>query len=315
MEMINTVPAFSRRAALLAGATVGLGSVAVGDVSAAEGLTAPPSEAVTILDVASGAGSTVTIERRGQVVLIGLDRPSAKNRIDPPTQYALARAYYDYEHDPSLRAAVVFGHGDDFCPGIDVAAFAAMIESGGDHVVKPRTLDPWGKAKPRSSKPVVVVAHGDTMNIGHELCLAADIRIAAVNTRFGQTENAQARMPASGGTIRFVREAGWAQAMRYILTGDPWNAEAAYRMGLVQELAPTPAAALALGIEIASRIAACAPLSIQNTLASAHLAIDEGEAKAFAELPFQRAALYRTHDFQEGLLSRTENRPPIYSGD
>lgn len=134
-------------------------------------------------------------------------------------------------------------------------------------------IDPLARATPILSKPLVVVVHGDTWNMGHELYLAADIRVAASDTRFGQDENTHGRFPGGGATIRFVREAGWGNAMRYMLTGDHWSAEEASRMGVLQEIAPTRDKAMETGIKIAEKIAACGPLGIKTTLASAHLAI------------------------------------------
>ena len=100
------------------------------------------------------------------------------------------------------------------------------------------------------SRPLIVVVHGDTWNMGHEVQLVADIRIAAVDTRFGQDENTHGRFPGGGSTtVRFVREAGWANAMRYMLTGDRWSADEALRMGMVQTIAPTADAALKAGVE------------------------------------------------------------------
>ena len=129
-----------------------------------------------------------------------------------------------------------------------------------------------------------VVVHGDTWNVGHELHLVADLRIAAADTRFGQDENTHGRFPGGGATVRFVREAGWANAMRYMLTGDHWSAEEALRMGVVQKIAPTADEALEAGIETATKIAACGPLGIKTTLTSAHLAIDGGEADALSRI-------------------------------
>jgi enoyl-CoA hydratase/carnithine racemase len=94
-----------------------------------------------------------------------------------------------------------------------------------------------GNSQPHRSKPVVVVVHGDTWNLGHEIYLAGDIRVAAANTRFGQDENTHGRFPGGGATVRFVREAGWGNAMRYMLTGDHWSAEESYRMGITQQIA------------------------------------------------------------------------------
>jgi enoyl-CoA hydratase len=307
----------NRRQLFQAGAAIGV-SAALSTVPTsvrAAGVAAEESvPGVRLTDTANDSNPLLTIERRGEVVLFGLNRPAQQNKIDPAIHALLSQAYFQFEHDPSLRAAVLFGHGDHFCQGIDVQAFAAVIGAGADQSVRSGTIEPWGKTRPRLSKPVVVAAHGNTWNVGHELFLACDIRIAAADTRFAQTENVHARMPASGATIRFVREAGWAQAMRYLLTGDGWTAQEAQRMGTVQEIASNAEAALQLAVAIATKIAACAPLSIKNTLASAHRAIDEGEEKAFAQLPLQRAALYATEDFKEGVKAEKENRIPIYHG-
>jgi enoyl-CoA hydratase len=99
-----------------------------------------------------------------------------------------------------------------------------------------------------------------------------------------------------------------------MLTGDHWSAEEAFRMGLVQELAPTREKALEVGIDIAAKIAACGPLGIKTTLASAHLAIDSSQAEALSKLNAQYGALYGTEDFKEGRKAEAEGRPPIYQG-
>jgi enoyl-CoA hydratase len=269
---------------------------------------------VTMVDVPFSPTAKVTVERRGYVVLIGINRPYIHNRVDPETYLALAKAYYQYDHDPSLRAAVLFGHGDNFSRGIDVDAFAAVVTSDRPRVSEGDTIDPLAKAAPTRTKPLVVVVHGDTWNMGHELHLAADIRVAAVDTRFGQDENTHGRFPGGGATIRFVREAGWGNAMHFMLTGDHWSAEEAFRMGVVQEIAPTRDKALEAGINIATKIAACGPLGIKTTLASAHLAIDSSQAEALSKLDAQYGALYRTEDFKEGRKAEAEDRQPIYQG-
>jgi enoyl-CoA hydratase/carnithine racemase len=276
---------------------------------------APSADVVTTLaDVPLSAANTVTIERRGDVVLVGLNRPFIQNRIDPPTRLRLGEVMYQYEHDPSLRALVLFGHGDNFSRGIDVDAAQAGLISGQRATSPSPTLDLLGNSQPHRTKPMVIVVHGDTWNLGHEIYLAGDVRVAAANTRFGQDENTHARFPGGGATVRFVREAGWGNAMRYMLTGDHWNAEESYRMGITQQIAPTQPAALDAGVALARKIAACGPLGIKATLASAHQMIDPVEADALSKLGAQYAALYRTEDFIEGRKAEAEGRPPKYQG-
>lgn len=307
--MPETFPKIGRRAVLSGAALTAFAAAA-----RAQGQPSSAAQATMLADVPLGPSATITVERRGEIALVGLNRPFIQNRIDPPTRARLAEALYRYEHDPSLRAVVLFGHGENFSRGIDVDAFQASIAAGRRPPSSPEALDPTGKSQPRLSKPLVVVAHGDTWNLGHEIYLAGDIRIAAANTRFGQDENTHGRFPGGGATVRFVREAGWGNAMRYMLTGDHWSAEESRRIGITQEIAPTQEAALEAGIAMARKIAACGPLSIKATLRSAHQVIDPVEADALSKLDAEYSALYRTEDFIEGRRAEAEGRPPRYQG-
>jgi enoyl-CoA hydratase/carnithine racemase len=306
--MQNKSPKVGRRA-LITGAALTAAAAA-----RAESQTQPAEPGTTLADVPLSPSATLTVERRGEIALIGLNRPFIQNRLDPPTRVRLAHTFYEYEHDPSLRAVVLFGHGEHFSRGIDVDASQAAIAERRRTLSVPEAIDPLGKSQPHLSKPVVVVVHGDTWNLGHEIYLAGDIRIAAANTRFGQDENTHARFPGGGATVRFVREAGWGNAMRYMLTGDHWSAEESYRIGITQEIAATPETALERGITMARKIAACGPLSIRATLVSAHQVIDPVEADALSKLDAEYSALYRTQDFIEGRRAEAEGRPPRYQG-
>jgi enoyl-CoA hydratase len=268
----------------------------------------------TLQDVPLSSAAKLTVERRGQIVLFGIHRPYIENRIDPETFEKLAEAYYQYDRDSSLRAAILFGHGENFSRGIDVEGFKSLAGTGKPWIASTGTIDPLAKRAPGLSKPLIVVTHGDTWNMAHELHLVADIRIASADTRFGQDENTHGRFPGGGATIRFPREVGWGNAMRYILTGDHWSAEEAYRRGEVQQVAPNAREALEAGIRIANKIADCGPLGIETTLASAHLAIDRTEEEALSKLDGQFAALFHTQDFLEGQKAEAEGRKPVYHG-
>jgi len=316
---MNITGFFERRHLLKAATALGgifalNGRAAIADAEQQPVASEAHSNDVRMEEIPLSSSAKVTVERRGNVVLIGINRPYIHNRIDPEAYAGLARAYYQYDHDPTLRAAVLFGHGDNFSRGIDVDAFQAVVTSGRPRTSEREAIDPLAKTAPVLTKPLVVVVHGDTWNMGHELYLAADIRVAATETRFGQDENTHGRFPGGGATIRFVREAGWGNAMRYMLTGDHWSAEEALRMGLVQHIAPTPDKALEAGINIATKIAACGPLGIKTTLASAHLAIASSQAEALSKLNAQYGALYSTEDFKEGRKAEAEGRLPVYQG-
>jgi enoyl-CoA hydratase/carnithine racemase len=305
-------PILVERRALLKGALMAAG--VAGAVPALAQSAAPLPISARLEDVALSPNVRATVERHGQVVLIGINRPDVYNRFDPETSHALAVVFTGYEHDDSLRCAILFGHGPNFSRGIDVDAHKAAI--GRSPAAETESLVSYTgtNAKKRLTKPFIVVTHGDTWNAAHELHLAADIRICSADVRFGQDENTHGRFPGGGSTVRFPREVGWGNAMRYMLTGDHWGAQEAYRMGEVQEIAPNRDAAIEAALRIANKVAACGPLGIKATLASAHLAIDSGEIEAFAQMGKAYNTLYSTRDFQEGRDAEAQNRPPLYIG-
>ncbi len=159
-------------------------------------------------DIPLSPEAKITVERRGEIVLIGVNRPQVGNRFDPDAFFGLAKAYYDFDNDASLRAAVFFGHGENFSRGIDVDAFAPLARAGNPFAVTDGMLDPFARTQ-HLTKPLIAVVHGDTWNMAHELHLVADIRVASADVRFGQDENTHGRFPGGGSTIRFPREAGW----------------------------------------------------------------------------------------------------------
>jgi enoyl-CoA hydratase/carnithine racemase len=150
----------------------------------------------------------VTLERRDAVLLIGINRPQIENRIEVATFLALGRAYWQVDRDEALRVAVLFAHGPDFSPGLDPVSWVEGIQSRVFASPTPEFVNPIGTSGPIRQKPVVVAAHGKTQLLGHELFLAADIRVAASDTRFAQAEVARGVFPGGGATVRFAREAG-----------------------------------------------------------------------------------------------------------
>jgi enoyl-CoA hydratase len=257
--------------------------------------------------------STVTLHRLGGgVLLIGIDRADAQNRIDIPTFNALGQAYYQFEHDDDIRVAVLYGKGPDFSRGLDLASWGTGLRSG-PFQAPPKFIDPVATAGPERSKPLIVAVQGHVTRIAHELFLAADVRVAAQDTIFDQGEVTAASFPGGGATIRFVHEAGWGNAMRYMLTGDPWSADDACRMGLVQ-IVTAPGQQLDRATELAKRIAANAPLAIRAILASARRALSDGEKLALVTLQPEFSRLLRSEDRQEYLRSLQEKRAPVFVG-
>jgi len=257
----------------------------------------------------------VTIERRGHVLLMGLNRPAKRNAFNLAMIDQLAAAYYELENDDAIRCGVLFGHGDHFTGGLDLAEVGPLVREGrlDEAFAGPGRRDPWRKDTAWTT-PLVAAVQGWVMTLAIELLLAADIGIAASNARFAQLEIRRGIYPFGGATVRLPRDAGWGNAMRWLLTGEEYDAAEAHRIGLVQEVVE-PGRQLDRAIELAQMIAEkSAPLGVKTTLASAHRARIQGEAAAFERLVPDMAELFETEDGREGLRSFVERREARFVG-
>ena len=249
----------------------------------------------------------VTVDRDGHVLLIGLNRTDKRNAADLQLLQELALAYGELEHDPELRCGLVYAHGDHFTGGLDLADVGPRLTGKGLDLVPAGGIHPWQVAGESLTKPVVIAVQGICLTLGIELVLASDIAIAAESTTFAQIEVARGILPFGGATIRFPRAVGWGNAMRWILTGDTFDAAEALRIGLVQEVVPT-GTQYARALEIARRVAAQAPLAVQAALTNAKFAVRQGDAAAEARLQPELMRLVATEDSMMGMqafLSRT----------
>ena len=242
----------------------------------------------------------ITVERDGAVLLMGFNRVDKRNAADHLLLEQLAAAYGELERDPELRVGFVFAHGDHFTGGLDLADVAPRIGPEGLDLVPEGGMHPWQVAGQQLSKPVVIAVQGTCLTLGIELLLASDIAVAADSTTFGQIEVGRGILPFGGATIRFPRAVGWGNAMRWILTGDSFDAVEAHRIGLVQEVVPH-GEQYARGLELAHRVAAQAPLAVQAALANARIAIREGDAAAEAALQPELVRLVSSEDARIGM--------------
>lgn len=259
-----------------------------------------------------GTTELLTTESQGHVLLIGLNRPEKRNAANREMLEALALAYGRLDREASLRVGLVFAHGEHFTAGLDLVDIGPHLAAGGTLPIPEGGLDPWGITTPQVRKPVVMAIQGTCFTLGVELALASDVVIAHEGATFAQLEVARGILPFGGATTRFPRAAGWRGAMRWLLTAETFSAEQALHGGVVTEvhdLDPFPRA-----LELAQRIAAQAPLAVQETLASARAGAQEGEAE-HAALSHRLGRLMQTKDVQRGLEAFMTKKPATFAGD
>jgi enoyl-CoA hydratase len=252
-------------------------------------------------------GSIVT-HRHDRVLEIRISRAAKYNGFTPRMAWDLAAAYTGFEADDEQWVAVLTAEGPHFTAGLQLSAWDIT-----QPIFPADFVDPLGLGATRRRKPLVAAVHGICFTIGIELMLAADVVIAAEDTRFGQVEVKRGLMPYGGATIRMVERAGWGNAMRWLLTGDEFDAATALRLGFVQEVVPN-GTAREQALALAQRIAAQAPLAVRATRASSELYVRQGESAAIAAFPEQLLEIARSEDFAEGVRSFAERRDGKYRG-
>lgn len=250
-------------------------------------------------------------EVRGHVFLIGLDRPQKLNAFDRQMLRELGEAFTEYEENDDLWCAVLYPTGDNFTSGLDLADVGPAVASG-ENLFPEGYIDPFGLFGRVRTKPLIHAARGWCLTVGTELALASDICVAAPNTKYGQIEVTRGIMPFGGATLRLPQVAGWHGAMRYLLTGDNFDAAEAYRIGLVSEVVEGDLVERA--IELAERVAAQAPLAVQASLTNARRAVVDGHAAALDELMPMARDLMQTEDAHEGMMSFVERRDANFKG-
>ena len=256
----------------------------------------------------------ISVEQKGHVLLIGLNRPKKRNAFDRQMLAELAAAYAKLEDTFELRCGVLFAHGEMFTAGLDLADVAPAVVDKGVLTFDEDLIDPLGiYSEKKLSKPLIVAVNGKCLTIGIELLLAADICIAAEDATFAQIEIKRGIFPFGGATMRFPERAGWGNAMRWLLTGDEFDANEARRIGLVQEVVETEKL-LDKAIQLAETISRQAPLGVRATIESARKMQSEGFEPARKHLQPQILELFQSEDAQEGVQSFLERREGKFRG-
>jgi enoyl-CoA hydratase/carnithine racemase len=212
------------------------------------------------------------------------------------------------EADDGVRVVVVRGAGGKaFSAGGDVAEFLTLA---------PADLEQWGDtltSAERFRKPVVAAIDGYTMGAGLELAVACDFRIATLRSEFAFPEVRLGMIPGSGGTQRALRLIGMTRAKLFTMTGQRISAERAEAWGLITQAVGNDKldeAVDALTGELAER----APLALRTL----KMVLNRGaDAPLETALELERKAyawLRSTHDYEEGVKSFVEKRPPKYRG-
>ncbi|MCP9480468.1 crotonase/enoyl-CoA hydratase family protein [Shimia sp. CNT1-13L.2] len=203
---------------------------------------------------------SLLVETRGRVRIVSINRPDARNAVNPETARDLYKAFLEFDLDDSVDAAVLTGEGGYFCAGFDLKAAAegdgqdwigeVDIPAGWRDARAQPLPGPMGPSRLMLTKPVIAAVEGYAVAGGIELAAWCDMRVAGASSTFGVFCRRWGVPLIDGGTIRLPAIMGQGRANDLILTGRPVEADEAQRLGLVDRVVED-GAALAAAVEFA----------------------------------------------------------------
>jgi enoyl-CoA hydratase/carnithine racemase len=252
----------------------------------------------------------LTYEERGDIGVVTLNRPEARNALTFTTYAELEEAV----RATTARCLVVTGADPAFCSGDDVKQI--MRDAGErmstDLAAEPR-LTPAADALLHTDVPVIAAVNGAAVGWGMELALMADIRVASERARFGELFVERGLCTDVAGIGRLAQLVGRERAAELLFTGRVVGAAEAQAMGLVSRVVPH-AELLPAAMGLAAEIAANPPLAVQRIKQGLRRALDPDWPELGAWVGRSLAELFRTDDHREGVAAFLEKREPRYRG-
>jgi enoyl-CoA hydratase len=260
----------------------------------------------------------IRLDVDGAIAVVTIDRPEARNSLDPPHILDLARAWDRIRDDPAIRCGVVTGAGDTFSAGMDlkktIPAAAALARR---ERIPPETFEALRRAADALlagydiAKPMVAAIDGPCLAGGADMVIATDVRYASPRATFNWSEVALGLFPRGNATVLLPRQIGWVHALDLLLTGRTIDAAEARRIGLVNDVVDDP---LARALETARAIAANAPLAVLGTKRALREQWAMDLPAAYAHQQRLANELMKSADASEGARAFAERRPPRFEG-
>jgi enoyl-CoA hydratase len=256
----------------------------------------------------------VEYEVRGKVAIITLNRPEARNAVNGDVASGLEAAIDKLEADSNVWVGILAANtaGQErpvFCAGADLKA----INSGQAAALNTERGGFGGFVYRDRKKPVIAAVDGLATAGGCELVLACDMLVATTRSAFGLAEATRNLIAGAGGLFRLPRAIGRAVAMEAILTGEPFSAQRAYELGMVNKLVE-PNTALDAALDLALRVCKAAPLAVWASRKIVLASETESDQTLIDMTNKEFGAVLASEDTKEGLTAFIEKRPPNWQG-
>lgn len=253
---------------------------------------------------------SVRLHSEGQVWTLELDRPDKLNAVSPAMADQLYEHVVTINRSHEARVIILRGAGDRaFSAGSDIKSLDAYPEAWDFH----NRMHDYTRSIRQIRKPVIAAVHGYCLGGGLEMAINADIRIVSESSQLGAPEINWGWLGGGGNSQLIPRLAGYGQAMKFLLTGEPVSGSEALRLGLVEECVPDDQLTQRVA-QLADLIALKAPIATQAVKQAVRASINMGAEIGLEYENELVAATFMTRDKEEGVRAFTEKRDPVFEG-
>jgi crotonobetainyl-CoA hydratase len=249
-------------------------------------------------------------ERRGNVEILTINRPEARNAINGGVSRAMSSIMDELAEDDDCWVVIITGSGDiAFSAGMDLKAFARgegaeiTAASGGFAGLTARDFP----------KPIIAAVNGSALAGGFEIMLSCDLVVAVEHAKFGIPEAKRGLIAGAGGLIRMPKRLPMAIALELAMTGDPIDADRALALGLINRVVPA-GALLDEALALAGTIAANAPLAVRYSKSVMKQAAEVSESEGWKINAAAAGVVFSSADAMEGPMAFAEKRAPNWQG-
>lgn len=257
--------------------------------------------------------NNILIETDGFLGLVTMNRPKVLNALNLDTLRELGEAMTGLEANPEVRVIIITGAGEKaFVAGADISFMQSLnpLQARGFARSGQKVLSQIENL----SKPVIAAINGFALGGGCELAMACDIRVASDKAKFGQPEVNLGIMAGFGGTQRLTRLVNPGVAKEMLFTADMYDAQAAYKMGLVNHVVPAEEL-LEFCKSMARRIASKGPVAVSLTKEAVNQGLEMDLEKALALEADLFALSFTTGDRAEGISAFLGKAKPNFKGE
>ncbi len=257
---------------------------------------------------------TIILERAGDIGKITFNRPEVLNAYNEKLADELVQAINELAADDAVKVIVITGTGKAFMAGADINMVNAWSKQGDAAKIKESLAKMFSpNILEDCPKPTIAAVNGLAFGMGCEVAAGCDYRIVSEKAKFALPEIKLGIIPGAGGSQRVLRLAGATKAMEMITTGDPIDAQEAYRIGLVNQVVEPDKLMEAVDALVA-RLTDKGAVALKICK---RLIYEGGDLSQRGGIEFERdrfCEILLTDDAKEGTAAFLEKRKPNFKG-